>query len=290
MDTPVLFDRAAVRRHRERAARRLDDFDFLAREAALRLSDRLDDVRRQFPRVLAIGCRGPLLAEALSGKGGIETLVQSDLALGMVRQASGPRLVLDDEALPFADHSFDLVISLLSLHWVNDLPGALVQARRILKPDGLFLAALFGGETLRELAAALAEAEIAAENGLSPRVSPMTTVQDAGNLLRRAGFALPVADLDTLTVSYGDPIKLMRDLSGMGESNAVRERRKSFSRRATLLGALARYAEAHGGADGRMPATFQIITLTGWAPHPDQPKPLAPGSGAISLAEALDGH
>lgn len=285
---PYIFDRATVRRHRDRAAERLAEFDFLAREVAERLADRLDDVRRRFPVALALGCRGPLLAEALAGKGGIETLIQADLSPAMAARADGLRLALDDEALPIADHSVDLVISLLALHWVNDLPGALIQARRALKPDGLFLAALFGGETLHELRTALTAAEIAVEGGLSPRLSPMVSVEDAGNLLGRAGFALPVADVDSLTVSYGEPLKLMRDLSGMGESNAVAERRKTCSRRATLFSAVENYRAAQAGADGRIPATFQIITLTGWAPHPDQPKPLRPGSAEMSLSDALD--
>ena len=232
-----IFDRRSVRRHRDRAAANLPDHDFLLREVGERLADRLADVRRRFPVALDLGCHRGELAGMLAGRGGIETLVQCDISETMVRAASGLRLVADEEALPFADGSFELVTSLLSLHWVNDLPGALIQIRRALRPDGLLLAALFGGETLKELRRSLAEAEIANEGGLSPRVSPFADVRDIGNLLQRAGFTLPVVDIDTLTVSYSDPLRLLVDLRRMGESNAVLERRKSASRRTTLLDA-----------------------------------------------------
>jgi SAM-dependent methyltransferase len=202
--------------------------------------------------------------------------------------AGRPSLAADEEALPFAPHSFDLVMSVLSLHWVNDLPGALIQIRQALEPDGLFLGALLGGETLAELRVALMEAELAEEAGAGPRVSPFAEVRDAGALLQRAGFALPVADVDTIPVTYPDALALMRDLRGMGESNAMVERRRTPTRRATLARAAAIYAEKYGQADGRVPATFQVITLTAWAPHPCQPKALAPGSARSRLADALD--
>jgi len=189
--------------------------------------------------------------------------------------------------LPFGAGRFDLVLSLLSLHWVNDLPGALAQINRSLKPDGLFLGCLLGGDTLSELRAAWMAAEIEVEGGASPRVSPFVDVRDAGALLQRAGFALPVVDSDVIRVSYGDPLSLMRDLRWMGESNAVRTRRTGFTRRQTLMRAAEIYVERFG-RDGRLPATFQVITLTGW--HPDQiaqPQPLRPGSGQQSLADVL---
>jgi SAM-dependent methyltransferase len=202
---------------------------------------------------------------------------------------AGPLAVAgDEERLPFAENRFDLVLSCLSLHWVNDLPGALIQIRRALKPDGLFLAAMFGGETGRELRQALAEAEIAVEGGLSPRVSPFAEVRDLGGLLQRAGFALPVVDSDHLTVSYANPLRLMADLRGMGESNAAVERRKQVTRRATLIAAVERYAELFGDSEGRVPATFQVLYLTAWSPHPSQQKPLRPGSAETRLADALD--
>ena len=289
-----VFDRRAVRRHRERAAPGLAEHDFLLREVAGRLAERLDDVTRRFPLALDLGCHDGALGRALlenGGHGSIETLVQADLSPAMAALAAGggrPALAADEEALPFAEGAFDAVFSLLSLHWVNDLPGALVQLRRALKPDGLFLGAFFGGGTLKELRAALLEAELEVEGGAGPRVSPFADVRDLGALLQRAGFALPVADVDEISVSYPNALKLMADLRGMGEANAVADRRKGFSRRATLMRAAELYAERHAGPDGRLPANFQVIYLTAWAPHQSQPQPLAPGSAKASLATALE--
>jgi SAM-dependent methyltransferase len=203
------------------------------------------------------------------------------------RRNGQPALAADEETLPFAEASFDAVFSLLSLHWVNDLPGALVQIRRALKPDGLFLAALLGGETLTELRGALMQAEIEEEGGAGPRVSPFADVAQAGGLLQRAGFALPVADVDSITVSYPDAFRLMQDLRGMGETNAVAAHRRTASRRATLMRAAALYSERHADQDGRLPATFQVVYLTAWAPHESQPQPLRPGSAKARLADAL---
>ena len=288
---PTVFNRQTVRRHRERAAASLAAHDFLFRDGAERLADRLADVKRTFPLALDLGCHTGQLARALKGRGGIATLVQCDLSPKMAAAASDatamPAVAGDEEALPFAAGVFDLVVSNLSLHWVNDLPGALIQIRRTLKPDGLFLGTVFGGDTMKELRRALAEAEIAEEDGLSPRVSPFADVRDAGGLLQRAGFALPVADADTVTVSYAEPMKLMADLRGMGESNAVLLSRKGFTRRRTLAAAAKRYRELYAGADGRVPASFQIVTLTGWAPDPSQQKALKPGSATGRLAQAL---
>lgn len=286
-DAIAVFDRAAVRAHRDRAAARLDEHDFLLREVAERLADRLDDVRRAFAVALDLGCHSGAFADALAGRGGIERLVQADLSPAMLGRASGPRVAADEEMLPFADTSFDLVASVLSLHWVNDLPGALVQMRRALRPDGLFLAAMLGGDTLHELRAAFAEAEVAEEGGLSPRASPFADAAVAGELLQRAGFALPVADCDTITVTYRNALTLMRDLRGMGEANAVRARRNAFTRRTTLMAAAALYEKKHAGADGRIPATFQVVYLSAWAPHESQQQPLRPGSAAARLADAL---
>ncbi len=296
MGSPLaIFDRRTVRRHRDRAARHFADHDFLFREVAERLVERLDDIQRTFPRVLDIGARTGLMTPLLAEREGVETIVQCDLSPTMIRAArarpcaKGPaRLVAvaDEEALPFADGSFDLIVSCLSLHWTNDLPGALLQARRALKPDGLFLAAILGGETLVELRRALIEAEVAETGGAGPRVSPFADVRDAGALLQRAGFALPVVDADKITVSYENALDLMRDLRGMGEANAIAERRKDFTRRSTLLRAAAIYEDMFADA-GRMPATFQVVNLTAWAPHPGQPKALKPGSAVHRLSEAL---
>lgn len=296
MNSPVLvFDRRAVRRHRDRAARRLTAHDFLFREAASRLAERLDDVNRTFPLALELGAHGGILACELAERRGIETLVRCDLSRHMLRAGMGKKsarcglaVATDEEYLPFAPSTFDLIISNLSLHWVNDLPGALIQARRCLKPDGLFLAAMFGSDTLVELRRALIEAELAESGGAGPRISPFTDVRDAGALLQRAGFALPVVDIDAITVSYRSALDLMRDLRGMGEANATAERRRSFTRRSTILRAAAIYADSHADSSHRIPATFQILTLTGWAPDPAQQKPLRPGAAVHRLATALE--
>ena len=189
--------------------------------------------------------------------------------------------------MPFADESFDLVVSGLALHFVNDLPGTLLQVRRALKPDGLLLAAMLGGTTLTELRTALLAAEEEIEGGASPRVAPFADVRDLGALLQRAGFALPVADSETVTVTYAHPLALMRELRAMGAANALLHRRRSPLRRATLARALEIYADRFGLANGRIPATFEIITLTAWAPHESQQKPLQPGSAKARLAEVL---
>lgn len=298
MGSPIVFDRKAVRAHRERAARHFADHDFLFREAAERLVERLDDINRTFPRVLDMGARTGLLAPLIAQRKGVEMLVHSDLSCAMMRAARARAcdggadravVVADEEYLPFAEGSFDLVVSCLSLHWTNDLPGALIQARRALKPDGLFLVTLLGGETLIELRQALLDAELAETGGAGPRVSPFADLRDAAALLQRAGFALPVADSDTITVEYENALDLMRDLRGMGESNAVVERRKDFSRRSTILRAAAIYEDRFGKeSTGRMPATFQMLTLTAWAPAANQPKPLRPGTATTRLAQALD--
>ncbi len=205
----------------------------------------------------------------------------------MARRHPGPVVAGDEELLPFADGGFDLVISNLALHWINDLPGALVQARRVLKPDGLFLAALLGGATLSELRQSLIEAEAAVEGGARLRVSPVTDVRDMGMLMQRAGFALPVVDSDRLTVTYDNALALMHDLRAMGEANAAADRPRHPTRRATLLEAAARYQDRFAGPDGRIEATFQVIYLTGWAPAATQPQALRPGSAAHRLADAL---
>jgi NADH dehydrogenase [ubiquinone] 1 alpha subcomplex assembly factor 5 len=285
-----VFDRRAVRLHRARAARAPLPADFLIEESAERLADRLDDVTRRFPLALDLGCRDGVVARVLAGRGGIETLIHADAALAFLRRlpATVPRVVAEAEALPFRPRAFDLVLSNLDLHWTNDLPGALLQLRHMLKPDGLLLAALFGGETLTELSRALIEAELAEEGGIGPRVSPLADIRDIGMLLQRAGFALPVVDCDTVEATYPDALALMRDLRAMGETNAAAERRRAFTRRATLARAVAIYGERFGRADGRIAARFDIITLTAWAPDASQPKPLRPGSAEARLADALD--
>ncbi len=282
-----VFDRAALRRHRERAAARLGSHDFLLRAVAENLAERLSDVRRRFPRVLDLGRRGGGLGPVLAARAGTDLIVQAEMSPALLSAARGLPVVADEERLPFAYATFDLVVSLLSLHWINDLPGTLIQIRRGLRSDGLFLAAMLGGETLGEIRHALALAERAEEGGLSPRVAPFVDVRAAGGLLQRAGFALPVVDIDTITATYPNAMALMRELRAMGESNALLERRRRFTRRATLARAAAIYQERFATADGRLPATFQVLTLTAWKSHESQPRPLARGSAKRRLRDAL---
>jgi SAM-dependent methyltransferase len=266
---PHLFDSDLLARRRRRAGRGVPA-DFLHQAVADEISDRLSEVNRRFSAAALIGPRPGVWKAALAGNA-IDAL----------------RSMADAEVLDFEPQSHDLVLHGLALHWANDPVGQLVQARRALLPDGLFLAALFGGETLVELRQALAVAEVATTGGLSPRVSPMGDIRDLGALLQRAGFALPVADSRRFEVRYADPLALMRDLRAMGETNVLHQRRRTPLRRDTLAQACRIYAERHAGPDGRVAATFEVIFLTGWAPAAGQPQPLRPGSASARLADAL---
>ncbi|HEX6014042.1 MAG TPA: methyltransferase domain-containing protein [Geminicoccaceae bacterium] len=283
-----VFDRRLVRRRRERFARDFASAGFLVEEVADRLLDRLSDVRRAFPRVLLLGAPRGLLEPALAERVGAELLVAADSAPGMLAPGTGAlRVAADEEALPFGPDRFDAVLSPMLLHWVNDLPGTLIQLRSCLAPDGLLLLAMPGGDTLLELRRSLTLAELECEGGASPRVSPFADVRDAGSLLQRAGFALPVVDVDRITVSYAHPLRLLGELGRMGEGNALLQRRPGPLRRRTLERACEIYLESFGDGHGRVPATFDILFMTAWKPDPSQPQPLARGSGRISLAEAL---
>jgi len=284
-----LFDFAALARRRDRAmslgfARGADGgADFLHREVAGLLAERLAEVTRAFPQIALIGTGAGVVAAALRPDGA--GLTQLDPSPAMAAAAGAE--VLTGETLPLTEGAFDLVVSTLLLHVANDPVGQLIQMRRALKPDGLMLAALFGGQTLSELRASLAEAEVECEGGLSPRVAPMAEIRDLGGLLQRAGFAMPVADSERLTVTYATPLHLMRELRAMGETNILTARRRQPMRRKTLMRACEIYAEHFGAPDGRVRATFEIVFLTGWAPGPDQPKALRPGSATVRLADAL---
>lgn len=290
----AIFDRALMRRRRDRIAPNFDAHDFLFREIAERLAERAGDVRREFPLALDAGCRTGLFTQAAQAivPGKIASFIQSEFASGFARTAHArtgtPTVIADDEALPFAPASFDLVTSCAVLQGLNDIPGALLQLRQCLRPDGLFLGALLGGETLYELRQALLAAEAEIEGGASPRVAPFAELTDAAGLLQRAGFSLPVADLDPIDVSYDNAFRLMHDLRGMGEANTRLDRRRTPTRRATLLRAAEIYAERFASADGRIHATFNVFFLTGWAPADSQPKPLRPGSAQARLADALN--
>jgi SAM-dependent methyltransferase len=282
MTSPLVFDRPIVRRRLERA--HVGGYaGFLLDHAGADLMDRLAPVLREFPLALDVGTPNDTAARLLreSGRAGYVA------RLAPTRAGAAGGVVGDEEALPFAGERFDLAVSLLALQAVNDLPGALVQIRRALKPDGLFLGCLFGGATLTELRRAFTEAEAEIEGGVSPRVAPFADVRDLGGLLQRAGFALPVTDCDLLTVRYADPFALMRDLRAMGLTNALTARRRTPLRRTTLLRAMQIYAERFADADGRVRATFELIWLSGWAPHESQQKPMKPGSAKTRLADAL---
>jgi SAM-dependent methyltransferase len=281
----MIFDRALIRARRRRAGR-LGAATFLLDRVAGDLAERLAVVLRRFALALDLGTPGEAVGSALAGLGSIDKIVTANA----MRPPSGiPALfvVTDEEALPFRDAAFDLVVSALALQFVNDLPGALVQIRRALKPDGLFLAALIGGETLTELRQSFAAAESEVEGGVSPRVAPFADLRDLGALLQRAGFALPVADADRVTVRYDTVFALLQDLRRMGATNALIDRRRTPLKRATLSRMAEIYAERFADADGRLRATFEVVWLSGWAPHPSQQQPLKPGSAKARLAAAL---
>jgi SAM-dependent methyltransferase len=265
---PRLFDRALRRRRLDRAAPRFADADFLHRRAAQDLAERLGAILRTFPRAVDLSAHAGAFREALAEEAPdrVETLIEVDLSPRMLAGRHGLRVVADEERLPFAEASLDLVVSTLGLHWTNDVVGALIQARRALKPGGLFLGAFLGGITLTELRQSLVAAEAEILGGAGSRVSPFADVADAAGLLSRAGFREPVADVDKVTVTYEHPLKLLRDLRQMGETNVLADRHPKPLTRALLARAFELYAERFAGPDGRVPATFEIVTLTGWAP------------------------
>jgi SAM-dependent methyltransferase len=287
------FDRALHRLRLTRASATYPEASFLKERASEDLLDRLGAINRRFDLAIELGARTGVLAGALSASptaDRIGTLIECDLCERMLAGREGPGLVVDEERLPFAESSADLIVSTLALHWVNDLVGALVQIRRALKPDGLFLGAMLGGGTLNELRQALTEADLEQAGGAGPRVSPFIDPADAGDLLRRAGFALPVVDVDRVTVRYSHPLRLLADLRKMGETSALFERSRAPLTRGRLARACEIYIERFAAPDGRVPATFEIIALTAWAPHPDQPQPLKRGSATARLEDALVAH
>ncbi|MCP4933796.1 MAG: methyltransferase domain-containing protein [bacterium] len=279
-----LFDRILLRQRRERISATLADYDFLLQRAAIEMDERLDLVLRDFSMALDLGAGNGAMALKLLARTDVGHVLAGDHSLDLMRNLKGvERLICDEEKLPFGEASLNLVTSILSLHFVNDLPGALIQISRALKPDGLFMAAIPGGQTLIELRTAfmLAEEEIMA--GVSPRVAPMADVKDYGGLLQRAGFALPVVDSDLVTVTYDSPLKLMHELRMMGAGNILCDRlKKPLSR--SLLQRVVEIYERDYSTDKRINASFEIIYLSGWSPHESQRQPLAPGLGKTSLA------
>jgi SAM-dependent methyltransferase len=282
-----LFDRPLIEA-RLRRARQLGPAIFLLDRAAEDFADRLAPVLRRFDRAADLGTPTGAVRAALAGSAAIATMIAVDPACdGGEAEPGALRVVADVEALPFAGGALDLVISAFALQTVNDLPGALVQIRRALKPDGLFLAALLGGDTLAELRESFAVAESELAGGVSPRVAPFPDLRDMGALLQRAGFALPVADVDRVVVRYPSPLALMEDLRRMGAANPLVERRRVPLRRAVLMRMMEVYGERFGDPDGKIRARFDIVWLSGWAPHHSQQQPLQPGSAKARLADAL---
>jgi SAM-dependent methyltransferase len=280
---PRLFDHTLLDARRRRAlAHAIAGADFLLATVADDVVERLSAVNRRFALGVDIGTPLPLLAERVLASGQVDGIVRID-RLAETR----PDIAGDLEQLPLAAARFDLAVSALALHWVDDLPGTLAQIREALKPDGLLLAALLGGETLFELRQSLAAAEAEITGGASPRVAPFTELRAAGALLQRAGFALPVIDQDRRVVRYDSALDLMRDLRAMGATNALHERSRKPLTHAILLRAVAIYAERFSDPDGRVRATFDVISLSGWKPHESQQKPLRPGSAKARLADAL---
>jgi SAM-dependent methyltransferase len=276
---PRIFDRRAYRLRRGRMVRGAGE-PFLVEAAAEQLAERIGAVNRRFRMGLDLGSRQNAFQH-------LAPLAEHWVHASPGAARAQSSVIADEEALPFAPESFDLVTSVLSLHAVNDLPGALLQIRRVLKPDGLFLAAIFGGDTLVELRRAFASAEAEVSGGVSPRVAPFADVREFGALLQRAGFALPVADAERTVVRYRDLSRLFADLRAMGETNALAERRSTFLSRRLMHAVVDTYAAQFADADGKQRATFDIVYLTGWSPHESQQQPLKPGSAKARLADAL---
>ncbi len=285
---PRIFDRQLLTQRRSRAAPAAGNHDFLLRHVAADLLERLGVIQRAFPIAVNLGAHHGPVGDAIARHPAVGCVIHVDPAQAALDQCRGLRVRADEEHLPFAPASLNLAVSGLALQFVNDLPGTLLQLRQALKPDGLLLVSLIGGQSLHELRQAFYEAELETAGGVSPRVAPFADVRDLGGLLQRAGFALPVVDSDTLTVTYPSPIALMHELRGMGATNVLVDRRRRFLGRQTLRSMMEVYAGRFAAANGRCNATFEIITLTAWAPHASQQQPLKPGSAQTALADALN--
>lgn len=276
-----VFDRQQILYKRSRKFQKSDKNPYFLHDwASQELSDRLLFIKKEFPTILQIGTRGKNLKDTISGH---HFFCLSDI----VKNKNMIDVVYDEEFLPFKDNVFDLIVSSLNLHTVNDLPGTLLQIKKCLKLDGLFLASILGGETLFELRDCFAKAEIELSSGITPRIAPFADKQQIGALLQRAGFSLPVIDSEIIRVTYNTIFDLMHDLRGMGETNIISSRKKNFSRRELFLRAGEIYKEKYVQSDGRIVASFEIIFMTGWSPHESQQKPLKPGSAALRLSDAL---
>lgn len=283
---PIFDIELLIRRKRRALAAAEPGSDFLIRRVADDLAERVATLNRTFDAAATLFCHGPLAAEVLVASGKVEDVVAVESDTAFLADRTG--VVAPPETVPLQPASLDLAVSLLSLHEINDVPGMLVQVRRALRPDGLFLAAMAGAGTLAELRDSLIAAETDISGGASPRVMPFADVRDAGALLQRAGFNLPVADTETVTVRYGSMFGLLRDLRAMGSTNALLDRTRRPASRRLFARASEIYAERFSDADGRIRATFSFIWMSGWVPHETQQKPLKPGSAQVSLAKILD--
>ncbi|XP_078434732.1 S-adenosyl-L-methionine-dependent methyltransferases superfamily protein isoform X1 [Wolffia australiana] len=291
-----IFDRDLKRRQRDRAAWIMGEKDELVNTVAENVLDRLEDCKRTFHTALCLGGSLGAVRRLLRGRGSIQKLIMMDMSSDMIRKLKQSEkdlpdddlekfyMVGDEEFLPLKENSVDLIISCLGLHWTNDLPGAMIQSRLALKPDGLFLAAVLGGETLKELRIACTVAQMEREGGISPRISPLAQVRDAGNLLTRAGFTLPAVDVDEFTVRYESALELIEHLRMMGETNALLQRNKIL-RRETALATAAVYDSMFAAEDGTIPATFQVIYMTGWKEHSSQQRSKRRGSATVSFQD-----
>lgn len=284
---PQIFDRALLKQRRKKAAPSIEKFDFLLQIVSEDIVDRVTVVMREFPLVLNLGSHHGVLSRQLSDLPNVTQIISLDSVYEMVSSAPALQVIANEDALPFAPMSFDMVVSPLSLQWINDLPGTLLQIRQSLKPDGAFVAAILGGETLAELRHVFLLAEEELYGGASPRVAPFADVRDMGNLLQRAGFTLPVTDRDVLKVRYPSALHLMKELQAMGASNVLMNRSRTHNSKALFQRVNELYKEHYSDDDGRIFASFEIIHLMGWAPHPDQQQPLRPGSAMVNLKDVF---
>jgi NADH dehydrogenase [ubiquinone] 1 alpha subcomplex assembly factor 5 len=283
----TLFDRALLRQRRARFAGEIGEHDALLAHVAAEIADRVSVILRDFPLALDLGAYHGLLGRAVAKLPRVGEMIYAESVPALAALCPRPTVVCDEELLPLRDVGLNLVVSGLTLHRVNDLPGALIQIRRALRPDGLFLGAALGSRSLQELRQALIEAEAELHGGASPRVAPFADVREYGSLLQRAGFALPVTDAELLTVTYPSPAALMREIRALGGGNVMSARRRVPLPPGTLEHAENIYRSRHATAGGKVTASFEIVYLTGWAPHASQQKPLAPGSAKHRLADAL---
>lgn len=283
MSESLIFNRDLLKSRRDKTSAQFHNHDFLSKEITHRLLDNLKDIKRDFHKILNIGGHPLLIQEQFSNG----LLVHQDLSFNKISSLKGSVIQADDEFLPIKKGSIDLILCALNLHWINDLPGSLIQILQSLKPDGLFIGAALGGETLFELRASMMKADIERLGGIRPHASPLMDVRDAGGLMQRAGFSLPVVNTERITVTYSDAFTLMKELKGMGENNALIKGYKGLTTASHMMKVAEIYADDFANSEGRIPVTFDILYFQGWSPHESQQKPLKPGSAKMSLKDAL---